>query len=75
MKTKIMSKIQFDVIMTSLPIEVLLYIESSPMQRIIILLRPYKILERFLEKRRNYASLTKGPRFFRHPVCIYDKVY
>ena len=34
----------------SLSVEVLLYIESSPEQRRIILLQPYKILERFLEK-------------------------
>ena len=43
-----MSLIQFGVIMTSLLAELLLYIESSPERGSIILLRPYKILERFL---------------------------
>ena len=33
---EIMPKIQFDVIMTSLPVEVLLYVESFPEQRKII---------------------------------------
>ena len=45
-----MTEIQFDVIVASLPVEVWLFIESSPEQRSIILLQPYKILERFLDK-------------------------
>ena len=44
------SKIQFDVITTSLPVEVLLYFKSFPEQSRIILLLPYKILERFFDK-------------------------
>ena len=36
--------------MTLIPVEVWLYIESSPEPRGIILLQPYKILERFHDK-------------------------
>ena len=54
--------------MTSLPVEGLLSIESSPEQRIIIWLQPVISLERFLDKYRNYTNLKKGPCFFRHPV-------
>ena len=43
-ENKIMTKVQSDVILTSLAVEVQLYIESSPEQRKIILLQPYKIL-------------------------------
>ena len=49
-ENKIMTLIQFDVIVTSLPVEVLLFIESCPERRRIILLQPYKILGRFLDK-------------------------
>ena len=45
-----MTLIQPDVIVTSLPVEKLLFIESSSEQGRIILLQPYKILERFLDK-------------------------
>ena len=47
---EIRSYIQFDVITTSLPVEVLLYIKSFSEQSRIILLLPYKILERFFDK-------------------------
>ena len=47
---KMISRIQFDVIMTSLPVDVLVNKETSPEQRRIILLQTYKILERFLDK-------------------------
>ena len=43
-ENKIMTKVQSDVILTSLAVEVQLYIESSPEQRKIILLQRYKIL-------------------------------
>ena len=43
-------KKEYDIIMTSLPVEVLLCIESFPGQSRIILLHPYKSLERFLDK-------------------------
>ena len=43
-ENKIMTYVESDVILTSLAVEVQLYIESSPEQRIIILLQPYKIL-------------------------------
>ena len=63
-----MSEIQFGVIMMSHAVEVMLYnivyIESSPDQRSIILLQPYKILERLLDKQKNYTSFKKDPRFF-----------
>ena len=42
--------IQFDVIITSLPVEILLYVKSSTEQMRISLLQPYLILERFLDK-------------------------
>ena len=54
--------------MTSLPVELLLYIESFPEQKSIILLRPYKIWVRFFKNQRNYTNFKKGPRFLRHPV-------
>ena len=49
--------------MTSLSVEVLLYNESLPEQRDIILLQPYKILRNFLDKLRSYSDLKKAPRF------------
>ena len=63
-ENKIMTLIQCDVIVTSLPVEVLLFIESSPEQRRIILLQPYKILETFLDKLRNYTNFKKRSTFF-----------
>ena len=56
--------------MTSLPVEVLLCIESSTEPRSITLLQPYKILERFSVKLRNYTNSKKDPRFFETP-CKY----
>ena len=53
--------------MTSLPVELLLYIKSFPEQSRIILLLPYKILERFFDKYRSSANFKKGPRFFETP--------
>ena len=53
--------------MTSFPVEVCLYIETSPEARSIILLRPYKSLESFHDKQRNYTNFKKGPRFFETP--------
>ena len=64
--------------MTSLPVEVLLYIESSPVQRSIILLQPYKILERLLEKyrissviRQSFFSFQNNPKDL-DPSCKTD---
>ena len=59
-----MTLIQFEFIMTLLPVEVLLYIESSPEQRSMVLLGPYKSLEKFLEEQRTHTNFKKGPRFF-----------
>ena len=58
--------------MTSLPVKVLLYIKSFPEQSRIILLLPYKILERFFDKYRGYANFKKGPRFFETPCSCYN---
>ena len=63
-----MSQIQFDVIMTSLPVEVLLFTESSPEQISIILLLLYKYLERFLDK--EIISVSKKVYVFL-TSCIY----
>ena len=42
--------IQFDVIIKSLPVEILRYVKSSTEQSGISLLQPYLSLERFLDK-------------------------
>ena len=77
-----MPSIQFDVIMTSRSVEVLLYIEFSAEPRSISFLQPYKNLERFHDNSRNYSNLKKGPRFFETPckhlflpifILIYNK--
>ena len=49
--------------MTSLPIEELLYIESSPVQRSIILQRPYQLFDRFLDKYKGIIQFQKGSTF------------
>ena len=58
--------------MTSLPVGVWLYIESSPEPMPIILLQPYKILERFHDKWRNYTNFQKGPGFFETPCSLHS---
>ena len=55
--------------MRSLPVEILLFIESSPEQRSILSLLLYKDLERFLDKE-IIPVLKKVYVFFRHPVYI-----